>query len=623
MYRTGDLGRYLPNGEVEYLGRNDFQVKIRGLRIELGEIEAALLQHQAVREAVVVARQDAGRDNQLVAYLVSDNGEGLVASGLRAYLKQKLPEYMAPAAFVMLEKMPQMSNGKLDRQALPAPSEDRVEGEAADDAPRTPVEEILAGLFRKALKLQRVGVRDNFFEIGGHSLLATRVVSQLRNTFGLNIGVRGIFEDATVEGLSRRIEQAMRSGEKDEAPPLVRISREGHRGNRLPLSFAQQRLWFLDQLAPNNPFYNIPGALRLEGRLDSEALERVINEIVRRHETLRTRFEVVDGELAQEPVQVIEEWAPRSLEVTNLTALPMEEREEEAKRIGRAEAETGFDLSRGPLLRVKVLKLGEEQHVLLFTMSHIVSDGWLTEILIREVGTLYRAYLAGEPSPLDEAPIQYADFAVWQRAWLQGETLEGELNYWRKQLEGMEALELPADRSRPATPSYRGAERRFLVERELAEKLRALSHREGVTMFMALLGGLDVLMSRYSGQEDVALGTDIANRNRAEIEGLIGFFVNQLVLRVKVGASDSFSELLKRVRDVCLGAYAHQDVPFEKLVEELQPERDLSRSPLFQVKLIWENAAKESLELEGLRLSGSGYGVETARIRFDSCHQGS
>ena len=375
-----------------------------------------------------------------------------------------------------------------------------------------------------------------------------------------------------------------------------KIGRRPDRSAPCPLSFAQLRLWFLDQLAPNSSLYNLPAALRLEGRLDLEVLERVINEIVKRHEILRTRFDVVDGE----PLQVIEDWKIWRLEVTDLTGLPPEERETEAGWVAISEAGTGFDLSRGPLLRCKVLKLEEWRHVVFFTMHHIVSDAWSMRILIREVGTLYRAYSmgdAGEFSPLDELPIQYADFTVWQRAWLQGEALEREIEYWRKQLQGMEVLELPTDHPRPAAPSYRGGSQSFVIERELAEKLKALAQREGVTMFMALLGSFDVLMSRYSGQEDVALGTDIANRNRAEVEALIGFFVNQLVLRVEVRARESFSALLKRVREACLGAYAHQDLPFEKLVEELEPERDLGRSPLFQVKLIWQNAPREELIL--------------------------
>jgi amino acid adenylation domain-containing protein len=515
---------------------------------------------------------------------------------------------MAPSWYVMMERLPLTLNGKVDHRSLPAPESNRAECEY--EMARTPVEEIVVGIFEEVLRLERMGRRDNFFELGGHSLLATQVVSRVRKMLGVEIEVWSIFEKPTVEGLARRIEESLRSGERGAEPPLARVERGGQKVARLPLSFAQQRLWFIDQLEPNNPFYNIPGAVRLEGRIDIDALERVINEIVRRHEVLRTRFEVEAGE----PVQVIEEWEYRKLELKDLAGVPPEEREREATRIAREEAETVFDLTRGPLLRVKVLKMGEEEHALLYTMHHIVSDAWSMEIVIREVEALYQAYSRGESSPLEELNIQYADFAVWQREWLKGEALESELEYWRKQLVGMETLELPTDHPRPAVQSYRGGSLPFVVERELTEKLRELCRREGVTMFMALLGGFDVLMSRYSGQEDVALGTDIANRNRGEIEGLIGFFVNQLVLRVSVGGRESFRELLKQVREVCLGAYAHQDLPFEKLVEELQPERDLSRAPLFQVKLIWETAGREAPELEGMRLSGGSSELETTRF---------
>ncbi|HKX27100.1 MAG TPA: amino acid adenylation domain-containing protein [Blastocatellia bacterium] len=460
------------------------------------------------------------------------------------------------------------------------------------------------------LKVERVRPEDNFFEIGGHSLLATQVISRIRNTFGVEIGVMSIFQEAKIEGLGRRVEELIKAGKKELAPPLVRVTREAARGGGLPLSFAQQRLWFLDQLVPNNPLYNCPRAVRLEGELNLEVLERVINEIVRRHEVLRTRIETEEGV----PMQVIDEWRPRSLEMEDLTNLPPHEGEREAERITREESETGFDLRRGPLLRVKVLKLGAEDHVVLFTTHHIVSDGWSMGILIREVAALYQAYGAGAASPLKELPIQYADFAVWQREWLKGEVLKEELGYWQKQLAGLEELQLPSDHPRPAVPSYRGAGQPFIVEREVAARLRELCQREGVTLFMALLGGLDILLSRYAGQDDVVLGTDIANRNRAEVEGVIGFFVNQLVLRVEVKGSESFGTLMKQVREVCLGAYAHQDVPFEKLVEALQPERDLSRSPLFQVKLILQNIPRESLELEGLKLGGGGSEVETAKL---------
>ena len=606
LYLTGDSARYQPDGNIEFLGRSDGQVKVRGYRIELGEIEAVLGAVPGVRECAVAVRTDETGNGYLAGYLVCQEGEEPSVNELRRFLRQELPDYMVPSRFVYLASLPLTPSGKINRRALPA-GERSIVSESLHTAPRTAIEEILAGVFGEVLNLDRVGVHDNFFELGGHSLLATQLASRVRNTFNVELRLGSVFEWPTVESLGRSLDKVVGADGKNDTPPLVRTSRDG----KPPLSFAQQRLWFLDQLEPGNALYNCPGVVRLEGRLDVEAFERAINEIVRRHEVLRTRIEVEDNL----PLQAIDEWEYRRWRVEDLSGLDPAARETEVVRLAKEEAETGFDMRRGPLVRVKVLRLEEEQHVVLFTMHHIVSDGWSIIILIREIGALYQAYLLGEESPLSELPIQYADFAVWQRAWLQGERLEQELKYWRKQLAGMEPLELPTDHPRPATPSHRGAIHHFVVGREMSEKLRALSQREGVTLFMTLLGGFDVLMSRYSGQRDVALGTDIANRNRAEIEGLIGFFVNQLVMRVEVRGGESFRKLLKRVREGCLGAYAHQDVPFEKLVEELQPERDLSRSPLFQAKLILQNMQKAELELEGLRLLSLGEDeLETARF---------
>jgi condensation domain-containing protein len=413
-----------------------------------------------------------------------------------------------------------------------------------------------------------------------------------------------------VEGLAGAIEEALNASEKAPAPPLFRAERDGARGRRFPLSFAQQRLWFIDQLEPGNPAYNIPGAVRLEGRLNVQALESVINEIVRRHEALRTRFEVEAGE----PSQVIDEWRPRKLMVEDLSGLPQEVREEEVNRIAREEARTGFNLSTGPLLRVKVLKLGDEDHVALYTMSHIVSDGWSKEILIREVGALYRAYSRGEESPLEEAPIQYADFALWQRSWLQGEALERQIRYWREQLDGLEPLELPTDYPRPRVASYRGNRVPISISENVTSKLVKLSRQEGVTLFMTLLAAINVLLKRHTGQEDIAVGANIANRNKPELEKIIGFFVNNLVLRTDLSGNPTFRELLNRVRDVALNAYAHQDLPFEKLVEELHPQRELGRSPLFQVSFVFENIPAASLQSDGLSFNAIEVDSETSKL---------
>jgi hypothetical protein len=518
---------------------------------------------------------------------------------------------MVPPSLVLLERLPLTPNGKVDRRALSDLEVNGSEERQEYTAPRCPVEEALVGIYQQVLKLDRVGIHDKFFEIGGHSLLATQVISRVKDIFEVEIGVRSIFEEPAVEGLARKIEDAMRSGESDEVPPLVRAEREGQTGVRLPLSFAQQRLWFLDQLAPNSPSYNMPGAVKLEGRLNLEVLERVINDVVRRHEVLRTRIEIEDGR----PMQVIDEWSQRRLEVEDLTGLTVEEKEKETRRIANEDAVTGFDLSRGPVVRVKALKLGEEDHVLVFTMHHIVSDAWSMGILVREIAALYQAYSAGESSPLDELPLQYADFAVWQREWLKGEALENQLAYWKRQLGGdLPTLQLPTDRPRSDLPTRRGAERSLLLPAMLSDSLKTLSMKQNCTLFMTLLAAFKTLLYYLTGQTDIIVGADIANRNRAETEKLIGFFVNQLVLRTKLSHDYTFEAFLKNVREITLGAYAHQDLPFEKLVEALNPNRAENRSPLFQVKMALQNAPVEELSLPGLTLSPISVTNETAKF---------
>ncbi|HKX28592.1 MAG TPA: amino acid adenylation domain-containing protein [Blastocatellia bacterium] len=528
-----------------------------------------------------------------------------LVSDLRAHARHRLPEYMMPSAWMVLDELPLTPNGKVNRRALPAPEMNRTEVRQQEAAPRTPVEEMLVGIFEEVLRLKRLGVHDNFFEQGGHSLLATQVMSRIRKAFGVEIAVRSIFEDPTAAGLARRVEAARRAGATDDTPPLTKRPR----GTVLPLSFAQQRLWFIEQLDPGTALYNCPGAMKLEGRLDLRILESVINEVVRRHEVLRTRIEVVDGV----PAQTIDEWEPRRLELFDLTDLTAEERETEAKRIARAEFGTGFDLSKGPLIRVKVLQLKANEYVVLFTMHHIVSDGWSVGVLVKEVCLLYEALSAGHGSPLPELEIQYADYASWQRTWLQGEVLERQLGYWRAQLDGdWPMLELPIDRPRTSRHSGAGARESGTISEELTEKLVGLSRRHGGTLYMTLLGAFQILLSRYSGQHDIVVGTDIANRNRKETEELIGFFVNQLVLRTDLQGDPSFEQLLERVKNVTLNAYAHQDVPFEKLVEELQPRRDLNRSPLFQAKLVLQNApTARTLRLPGIVLKE----IESEEVR--------
>jgi amino acid adenylation domain-containing protein len=615
MYKTGDLARYRPDGNIEFLGRADHQVKIRGFRIELGEIEAALGQHPAVREVVVLAQEDAAGDpsvsprteRRLVAYVVAEREPLPTTTDLRDFLKEKLPEYMVPAVFVLLDALPLMSNGKIDRRALPSPDRSRPELDKAFVAPRTPTEELLAEIWAQLLDIEPIGIHDNFFDLGGHSLLATQLVSRMREAFQVEIPLRRLFEVPTVAGLAESIEAARQAGSNLLAPPILPVPRNGD----LALSFAQQRLWFFDQLEPGLSAYNIPAAVRLKGPLNLAALEQSLNEIVKRHESLRTTFGKVEGR----PTQVIAPTLTIKLPVVDLRKLAASERETEVRRLVTAEAQRPFDLSRGPLLRGSVLRLGDEEHVGLLTMHHIVSDGWSTGILVREVATLYVAFCAGGSSPLPILPIQYADFAHWQRQWLQGEVLETQIAYWKEQLAGAPAqIDLPTDHPRPAVQTFRGAHQSLVLPKHLQEGFKALSRQEGVTQFMTLLAAFKVLLYRYTSQDDLIVGTPIANRNRLETEGLIGFFVNALVLRTDLSGNPGFRELLRRVGEVCLGAYGHQDLPFDRLVEELHVKRDLSRNPLFQVMFVLHNASLRTVELPGLTLSPVEGDSETAHF---------
>ncbi|MFP2934441.1 condensation domain-containing protein, partial [Pyxidicoccus sp. 3LG] len=485
LYKTGDRARFCADGQIDYLGRTDFQVKLRGFRIELGEIEAVLEQQPGIRQSLVLAREDRAGDKRLVAYVVPAAGQDVDAATLRQGLKAKLPEYMVPSAFVLLEALPLTSNGKVDRKALPVP-EASATTPSTYAAPRTPTEQRLASLWTEVLGVERVGVADSFFELGGHSLLATRLVSLLRSTFQVELPLRTLFEAPTLSALAARLEDSLQAGQGVSLPPLTRASRT----DALPLSFAQQRLWFLDRLEPDSPFFNMPLALWLDGALDVDALGRAMTELVRRHEVLRTTFQEGPVQLIHPPMQV-------PLPVVDLSALPEGLREDEARRAAQEEARRPFDLMRGPLLRVSLLRLSESRHLLLMTMHHIVSDGWSMGVLVRESAELYAAFRAGKASPLPELPLQYADYAVWQRGWLRDEALEAQLSWWREHLAGAPpVLELPTDFPRPAVQSLRGAMSSRVLPRALAESLHALCRREGTTLFMALLAGFEVVLSR-------------------------------------------------------------------------------------------------------------------------------
>ncbi|MEM7356292.1 MAG: condensation domain-containing protein, partial [Acidobacteriota bacterium] len=613
LYKTGDLARHQRDGTIGFLGRIDHQVKIRGFRIELGEIEAALESHGSVRQAVVVARDQ----HSLVAYFTaaSADGQGQPETPvLRSHLAGKLPEYMVPAAFVVLGELPLLPNGKVNRAALPAPEWGKGGEELV--APRTPLEEIVAGIWCEVLQLDQVGAIDSFFELGGHSLVATQVTSRLREALGVDLPLRRFFELPTVAAQSAAVEAARDAGRELASRPLEPTDRDGD----LPLSFAQERLWFLVQLAPAlSTAYNVPAAVRLRGPLDLTGLRASLSAVVGRHESLRTLFRRAEGR----PVQVIlsprafAELAP-ALPLVDLSALPEEEREPRAQRLAAAEARRPFDLAAGPLLRTTVLEMAPDERVLLLTLHHIISDGWSMGVLVRELVTFYRAFAPGEPSsevPLSELPVQYADFARWQRRWLRGAVLERQLAFWRQQLAGVPVLELPTDRPRPAVPSLHGATVPVVLPAALSQTMHQLARRQGSTPFMVLLAAFAALLSRTTGQRDIALGSPIANRNRLEIEGLIGFFVNTLVLRLDLATDPSFRQLLSHARQVTLGAYDYQDLPFEKLVEELRPERDLSTTPLFQVLLALQNLPGEALELPELSLESAP--VTAGSAKFD------
>ncbi|MEW5928253.1 MAG: amino acid adenylation domain-containing protein, partial [Gemmatimonadota bacterium] len=579
MYRTGDRASRRPDGALDFRGRADFQVKVRGHRVEPGEVEAVLLRHPGVRQAVVAARPDAAGTTRLVAYVVGDAS----AADLRDHVRGALPEYMVPAAFVGLDALPLTPAGKIDRRALPAP--ELAAGGAA--APRTELEEVVAGIWAEVLGTGRVGVHDDFFALGGHSLLATQVVARVRRALGVDLPFRDLFRAPTVAAIAARVEALRREGGVPEAPPIRAGAGEGE----FPLSFAQSRLWFIHQLDPASAVYNIPAALAVHGEVDAAVLERLLAEIVRRHAALRTVFRVAAGE----PVQVVLPDAGARLQVVDLSGRPAGAREEEARRILRDEAARPFDLERGPLFRAALLRVEPGRSILLFTLHHVVGDEWSVRVLVREASALYAAFSRGEPSPLPELPVQYADYALWQREWLRGEALDRRLDFWRERLAGAPAaLDLPTDHARPAAPSDRAGLVRFALPPEPSAALRALSRREGATPFMALLAAFAVLLSRWSGLDDVVVGTPVAGRGRVELEELVGFFANTLALRTRLSGEPTVRGLLARVREGVLDAQAHADLPFERLVDALGVERRTDRTPLFQVMLTLERAVWES-----------------------------
>jgi amino acid adenylation domain-containing protein len=591
IYKTGDLARWLSDGNLEYLGRIDNQVKLRGFRIELGEIESLLLHHPSIKEAVVIL-YEADNNSRLVAYVTAKEKSILLAGGqLKDYLKTRLPNYMFPSQIMVLDRLPLSPNGKLDRRCLPAPSATSTNREM----PVTPTEELLATLWQVLLKVKSVGRRDNFFELGGHSLLATQLITRIRDNFGLELPVRKVFEQSVLFELATEIDKAASC----LALPPITVQLEN---DPKCLSFAQSRLWFLAQLEGTgaSATYNMSAALQIDGDLNVEALRASFDYLLKRHAILRTYFPALSGQpqvVVQNPEDI------EVLEIIDLQEYPQQTAD--VQRLANTHAQEPFDLNTGPLFKAKLLQLSKQKNVLLLNMHHIISDGWSMGVFKREWEQAYSAFAAGCTPHLSPLPIQYSDYAAWQRSWLQGEILQRQQNYWFQQLgDAPRLLDLPTDHPRPAQQSYQGGRQEYRLSSTLTQKLKTVSQKHGVSLFMTMLTAFSILLSRYSRQEDLCVGTAIANRTHSYIEGLIGFFVNTLVLRSKIKPEQGFSELLQQTRSSCLDAYAHQDIPFEYLVEQLQPERSLSHNPLFQAMMVLQNteSAGTNVNLPGLNI---------------------
>ncbi|WP_332875351.1 amino acid adenylation domain-containing protein, partial [Pseudomonas uvaldensis] len=603
MYRTGDIGRYLPDGRIEYLGRNDGQVKIRGLRIELGEIETVLATCPGVSEAVVIVREDMPGEKRLVAYYRASEDRDLpTADALRALVLEQLPDYMVPVAYVRLEAMPQTPNGKLDRKALPAPGSAAM----ADDqyqAPQGDVEPVLAQIWQELLGLERVGRQDRFFELGGHSLLAMRLIAQVRQRLGVELALGELFAHSQLSALA----QAVAGSGRSTLPPVAPVSRD----EPLPLSFAQQRLLFLTRIEGASSAYHLPAALRLTGQLDRNALSRALDRIVARHEALRTTF----VQPAEQPAQQCIGAPDSGLALRTVDLSDHGEAQAQLWTLIGQEAGEPFDLEHGPLIRGQLIRLAEQEHVLLVTMHHIVSDGWSMGVLTRELAALYEAFRNDLPDPLSDLAVQYGDYAVWQRRWLSGEVLKRQGAWWQAALAQAPALlTLPTDRPRPAQQSYAGASLPVIFDEALTADLKALSQRHGTTLYMTVLAAWAAVLGRLSGQDMVVIGSPTANRQRAEVEELIGFFVNTLAVPIDVSGRPDVETLLQRVKTQALAAQAHQDLPFEQVVELVKPVRSLSHSAVFQAMLSWQNTESVELILGDLVLEGLACAKRTAKF---------
>ncbi|HXQ71448.1 MAG TPA: amino acid adenylation domain-containing protein, partial [Pyrinomonadaceae bacterium] len=608
VYCSGDRVRYRNGGEISFLGRLDYQVKIRGHRIEPGEVEAALRRDSQVREAVVVEKAEQRGDKRLIAYIVTDQPAAMSLPALQKSLREQLPDYMMPSGWVVLDEIPLTPSGKVDRAALPDPGRMRADTGQSFVAPSTMIEEALAGIWQEVLDVDHVRNEDNFFWLGGHSLLATQIVSRIRDSFQVELPVRSLFESPTLAEMAERIETTMRSGASMATAPVLKPVTDD---NQLPLSYAQQRLWFLNQLMPGSNAYNLPAEMTLNVPVSAGTLEQSVSEVLRRHEALRTTFALVGSH----PVQQISPAPSFKLPLVDLSHLPADERSVIAERVRHEAALRPFDLETGPLVRAMLIRSDEQQSLFLMNMHHIVSDGWSMGVLMHEVESLYASYIKGQPSPLPELEVQYSDYARWQREWLQGEVLQDEIAFWRRQLDGAPTLlELETDHPRQFLRSMKGAQHQVVFSEAVSQWLKEFNRQEGATLFMTLMAGFHALLWRYTGQNDILVGTPIAGRSRVELEPMIGFFVNMIPIRTNFNRCPTFRELVNQVRDSALAAYTHQELPFDKLVEELQPKRSPGRNPIFQTILAFQNAAPQ---MQMAKVSLPAGAPVSADVKFD------
>ena len=613
LYRTGDLGRFRSNGEIEYRGRVDSQVKLRGFRIELGEIESVLALHPTLREAVVTVTGE-GEQQKLCSYVVVHDGTPEPAAGeLRRYLRTKLPEYMVPAIYWRVKRLPLLPSGKVNRGAIAASLATPLREETELKAPRNEAEAKLVDIWQELLRVEQVGIEQNFFELGGHSLLVMQMMGRIRRAFDVELSVRTVFEAPTIAALALELEKAQATGLKVRAPILRRrYSADATGRQAFPASFAQERLWFLDQFEPGTGTYNMPCVFRIIGPLNVDALTPAFHAVVQRHASLRTVFDSVEGETRQVVLPDLDVTIP----IIDVSEVPGKKCESEALRIASEEAKKAFDLREGPLLRTLLVRLGPESWLLLIVMHHIITDGWSLSRLFSDVTKCYAAFLENKEPELPELPIQYTDYAQWQRKYMSGEVLGREVDHWKKTLAGAQTfLEIATDHPRPPLQTWHGASEQISLDAATLASLKSLAQSENATLFMVAMAAFQALLWRYTRQESILVGTPIGARNEVEVEDMIGLFVNTLVFRTDFASDLSFRDLIRQVRSFALEAYMHQDLPFEKLVEELVPQRTLSTPPLFQVMFILQNIPKQVFEISGLSIKEMDF--ETGIAKFD------